>query len=95
MAHFIVSAQGSRGAVSRLGGPNTGARAVVNEWDHGCRVVIRQDRDTGKDVVHVYRTTGSNARGSEVLVLTMVEGEAPELNPRVEYDDSARTEERY
>lgn len=68
MAHFYGEIQGSRGAASRLGGKNTGMRAAAQGWEIGAKVQVSFDEETGKDTVRVYRTTGSNGRGSSQLI---------------------------
>lgn len=68
MARFYGEVQGNRGSTSRLGSAKSGMVGHIRGWSTGCRVDIR-DED-GIDVVRVWRTTGSNARGSEQLIAT-------------------------
>lgn len=58
MAHFRGTIQGSRGAVSRLGGRVTGIRAKVNGWDFGVEVFGAES--AGKDTFEIKLTGGSN-----------------------------------
>lgn len=86
MAHFIARVQGRRGAASRLGDKRTGIHAMLNGWDTGVYVELSHEDEpgsgssgrngSGRDVVRVYQTKGSNGGGEKVLVLTMREGVA-------------------
>jgi hypothetical protein len=62
MAHFRGTIKGGRGAVSRLGHKNTGLSASLNGWRLGCEVELSYDARRGKDVVTVYKTSGSSGR---------------------------------
>ena len=73
MARFIGRLQGSRGAVSRLGGTASGISARVQGWNVGVRV-YGQSRE-GKDVFWVYATGGSNGRPPESAVAVISQDE--------------------
>jgi hypothetical protein len=63
MAHFIVSAEGSRGAVTRLGGKESGVRATLRTWGEGIQTYL-YDVD-GVTHVKLVRDGGSNGFKSE------------------------------
>lgn len=69
MAQFMGEVQGSRGAVHRLGGKESGMRTHCKGWGCGVRVIARTV--DGVDVFKVYRTTGSGGNGSEVRIATI------------------------
>lgn len=58
MAQFYAGVQGHRGAATRLGTKDSGATAFVQGWDTG--VYVEAFHTDGKDVLHVYKTGGSN-----------------------------------
>lgn len=60
MAHFRATIQGNRGKASRLGTKKSGIVATVNGWNVGVDVVIKHNEETGKDVITVIPTSGSN-----------------------------------
>ena len=64
MAHFRGTVQGSRGAVSRLGGRVTGIRTEVNGWFFGVEVFGAES--AGKDTFEIKLTGGSNHREQKV-----------------------------
>lgn len=80
MAHFIGRLQGRRGLTSRLGDKRKGIYATLNGWNAGVHVELCHEDDpvsgSGRDIVRVYQTNGSNGGGEKVLVLTMREGGA-------------------
>ena len=84
MAHFRGVLQGRRGSTSRLGDKRKGIHATLNGWNAGVYVELchenEQDRGSGRDVVRVYQTKGSNGGGEKVLVLTLREGGAVSLH---------------
>ncbi|AKF14631.1 hypothetical protein AVJ28_gp62 [Mycobacterium phage Baee] len=73
MAHFYGTVQGQRGEASRLGSKNSGLDASASGWDVGCRVTISYEG--GRDVVRVWRTTGSNGHGPAKLVASFADGD--------------------
>lgn len=58
MSHFYGSMRGSRKEVTRTGLKNEGMEAHIRGWNLGVRVFITHKN--GKDLVHIYRTGGSN-----------------------------------
>jgi hypothetical protein len=75
MAQFRGTVDGNRGGASRLGTKASGLDTTANGWNTGARVVLTHNDETGKDVVRVYRTYGSNAHRSSVLIAEWHEGE--------------------
>lgn len=61
MAQFYAAIQGHRGEASRLGTKQSGISGHIRGWNVGVAVYI--SHVDGKDVVSVYRTTGSNGCG--------------------------------
>lgn len=80
MAHFRGVLQGRRGSTSRLGTMRTGIHATLNGWNAGVYVELSHEDDpdsgSGRDIVRVFATKGSNGGGEKVLVLTLKEGAA-------------------
>jgi len=46
--------------ISKLGNKTTGLDATVNGWNIGCKVYLSYNEETGKDVLDIYVTGGSN-----------------------------------
>ncbi len=67
MAHFYGEVFGARGSASRLGGKK-GMSAHVRGWDLGARIEIFFDEKKQKDIVRVYKTSGSNGQESDQLI---------------------------
>ena len=85
MAHFIGKLQGRRGSTSRLGDKRKGIHATLNGWNFGLYVELSHEDEpdsgngrhgSGRDVVRIYQTNGSNGGGEKALVLTLSEGGA-------------------
>ena len=70
MSHFYGSMQGGRGETTRTGTKNSGLSAHVRGWDFGVKVEINHVK--GENVVHVYKTGGSNG-GAETLITAFKE----------------------
>ncbi len=68
MARFYAEIQGNRGQASRMGTPNSGMWAHVRGWNVGVRVECRSDGD--KDIIKVFKTSGSSGYGSGELIAT-------------------------
>jgi hypothetical protein len=66
MAQFIGYVEGNRGGASRTGSKNSGLSAQAQGWSVGGKVVITHE--DGRDVVRVYKTSGSNARKASELI---------------------------
>jgi hypothetical protein len=72
MAHFYGEIQGNRGAATRAGSKNSGFKAHIRGWNIGVRIHCDVDYD-GNDVIHVYKTSGSNGSKSDVRIATITE----------------------
>lgn len=66
MARFYADIKGAKGGVSRLGNSISGIQCHIRGWDVG--VFIRICADGDKDIVHVYRTGGSNGGSPRKLL---------------------------
>ena len=66
MAQFYGEVTGNRGRASRMGTANSGMYAHIRGWDIGVRVSINDVN--GKDVVTIWKTSGSNGRKSDKLI---------------------------
>jgi hypothetical protein len=63
MAQFYADMQGNRGSASRMGTKDSGMHSHTRGWDVGVRVSMVHVN--GKDVAHVYLTSGSNGSKGE------------------------------
>jgi len=72
MAQFRATIQGRRGDASRLGDKRSGLDVRANGWDSGVRV--QASHEDGKDVFHIFQTTGSHNRGLERLLGVIEDG---------------------
>ena len=61
MSRFYAKIQGNRGLATRGGTPGSGLWAHISGWDIGVRVECKVDPATGKDLIYVYTTGGSNS----------------------------------
>lgn len=68
MSQFYANIQGSRGEATRQGGKATGISGHIRGWEVGCQVYISYDKKTDKDVVKVYKTSGSNGSKPSELI---------------------------
>ena len=68
MSHFYAGIQGNRGEATRGGSKDSGISGHIRGWSIGARVAIYHNEETGKDIVQVYRTGGSNHDGTGELV---------------------------
>jgi hypothetical protein len=64
-----------KGEASRCGSKASGLRISGNGWDIGVVVVLRHDAKTGKDVITITRTGGSNGSGRQTTIAVIREGE--------------------
>jgi len=69
MAQFMGEVQGSRGAVHRLGGKDSGMTTYNNGWR--CGITVHAHTVDGVDIFEVYRTHGSNGGGDRKLIATV------------------------
>lgn len=73
MAHFYGEVKGqAKTPATRRGSKNSGLEAHLRGWEIGVRVVLEYREGVG-DVINVYRTSGSNGGGSDVLIATLNE----------------------
>ena len=77
MSHFYGDLQGNRGMATRQGTRFSGIDAHVRGWHTGARIVVTVDQLTGKDLVRVYRTGGSNNSTGELVAEWMEDALAP------------------
>jgi hypothetical protein len=68
MSHFYAEIQGNRGAATRGGSKDSGISGHIRGWSVGARVECYYDDETGKDIVKVYKTHGSNGSGNTELI---------------------------
>ena len=73
MAQFRGTVQGNRSQSSRLGHKTSGLTTECNGWNIGVKCYAYHDKDTGKDVIRVYRTSGSGYRGDNEVLATITE----------------------
>ena len=73
MSQFYASIQGNRGEATRGGSKASGIDGHIRGWNIGARVMVRYDKKTDKDVVSIYKTTGSGGSGREEHIATFTE----------------------
>lgn len=72
MAHFYASINGARESIAtKTGTKKSGMSAHVRGWNVG--VDVRLSHENGKDVVRVYKTSGSNGGISPQLITEYIE----------------------
>jgi len=72
MAHFYASVNGSRETIAtKTGTKKSGMSAHVRGWNVG--VDVRLSHVNGKDVVQVYKTSGSNGNTIGSLIAEYTE----------------------
>ena len=60
MSQFYASVTGSRGStVTKTGDKQTGIFAHIRGWNIGIKVDCTYDKETDKDIIRVYKTSGS------------------------------------
>ena len=60
MSQFYASVTGSRGStVTKTGDKQTGIFAHIRGWNIGIKVNCSHDKKTGKDIITVYKSSGS------------------------------------
>ncbi len=79
MSRFYGDLKGSRGNATRQGTKASGIEGHVRGWGTGARVTVEQADIQGqqRDLVKVYRTTGSNGRGNDELVACWFDDQQP------------------
>ncbi len=65
MAHFYADIQGGRGRATRCGPKSSGIAGHIRGYHIGARVVCFYDEENDRDVVRVYRMSGSSYGGDE------------------------------
>lgn len=71
MAQFYGEIKGqARTSATRRGSKASGLEAHLRGWNIGVRVVLEYKEGIG-DIVHVYRTGGSNGGDNDVLIATL------------------------
>ena len=71
MAHFYSEVRGARKPQTLTGTKNSGVQAHIRGWNVG--VEVRLSHVNGKDIVQVYKTTGSNGNTIGGLIAEYVE----------------------
>jgi hypothetical protein len=71
MAQFYAEIQGNRGEATRMGSKDSGISGHIRGWNIGARVVCTHE--DGRDVVRVFKTSGSNGHGSSKLIAEFTE----------------------
>lgn len=67
MSHFYADIEGNRGVATRGGTKNSGIDGHIRGWDTGAQVFVSHDKETGKDIVQIYRTRGSEGGRRELI----------------------------
>lgn len=75
MSHFYSTCQGHRGQATRTGSKSSQTTAEAFGWDLGGRVVMRHNKQTGCDEVHLYTTRDNNSLSKLVASFTVIDGE--------------------
>jgi hypothetical protein len=73
MSQFYAEIQGNRGLASRQGSKSSGIWGHIRGWNIGALVTC--DHIDGRDVVRVYRTSGSNGGENDELIAEFTKGE--------------------
>lgn len=68
MAQYYAEIKGNRGQASRMGTKKTGIWGHIRGWSVGARVEVYYDKKKDRDMVKVYKTSGSNGGGSDKLI---------------------------
>ena len=69
MSQFYASVTGSRGTTAtKTGDKSTGMTAHIRGWNIGVKVACTHDKKTGKDIIRVYKTSGSQGAKSNEFI---------------------------
>ncbi len=68
MSHFYADIQGNRGEATRGGTKGSGISGHIRGWGIGASVECYYDDESGKDIVRVFKTGGSNGRSRKELI---------------------------
>lgn len=71
MAQFYGEIQGNRGEATRMGTKSSGLRGHIRGWEVG--VSVECSHEDGKDVIKVWRTSGSNGSQESKLMAILTE----------------------
>ena len=74
MAQFRGTVKGNRSEASRLGHKTTGLRVECNGWNVGVECVAKWDEQTQKDVILIFKTSGSSKSRQKELISIIEEG---------------------
>ena len=78
MSHFYGEIHGqAKTPATRRGSKASGLEGHLRGWNIGVKVVLEYKEGVG-DVVHVYKTSGSNGGDNDVLIATLQEKEEGE-----------------
>lgn len=86
MSHFYAEIKGCRGEASRCGSKASGMWGHIRGWHVGAKVECFHDDKSGKDIVRVHKTTGSNGYGSGELIAEFCQDEG-----KNKYSEACRT----
>ena len=71
MAQFYGEIKGqARTSATRRGSKASGLEGHLRGWNIGVRVVLEYKEGIG-DIIHIYRTSGSNGGDEDVLIATL------------------------
>jgi hypothetical protein len=80
MSHFYGEVHGqAKTPATRRGSKASGLEGHLRGWNIGVRVVLKYKEGIG-DVIHIYRTSGSNNVDNDVLIATLNEDEVKEIS---------------
>jgi len=68
VSHFYADIQGNRGKATRGGSKESGIQGHIRGWSVGVRVYVKYDKESDRDIVTVYKTSGSNGNSSSELI---------------------------
>lgn len=81
MSQFYAEIQGHRGEASRQGTRKSGIWCHIRGWKIGAFVECFYNAKTGKDIVRVYKTGGSNSASQRKLIATFSDKPRPHTEP--------------
>jgi hypothetical protein len=80
MSQFYGEIKGqAKTTATRRGSKASGLQGHLRGWNIGVRVVLEYKEGIG-DVIHIYRTGGSNNVDNDVLIATLNEEEVKEVS---------------
>jgi len=69
MSHFYGTLKGTRGEATRCGTKNAGMETYCASWEGAIRCYAWHDKETGKDMVRVEKTTWQGMGEHKLLYL--------------------------